>query len=129
MENEQNTKAAIRKGQPVTTGVLNYFPNAIKAVAECSLAGNKQHNLGNALNWDMSKSTDEPDAMVRHLMDHFIEPVDDDGIPHVVKVAWRALALCERYLQAENGAKSMFSNTKQHGCPFDEPTYNPEKIK
>lgn len=91
-------KAQVRKGQPVFSGVLAYFPNALKAVAECSLAGNNQHHPDKPLHWDMSKSSDEKDALVRHLMDHSIDPVDDDGILHLQKVAWRALAALERYL-------------------------------
>lgn len=87
-----------RKGQPVTSGVLWYFPNAIKAIAECSKAGNDQHHPDKPLHWDMSKSADEPDAMVRHLIDHRINPMDTDGILHLTKVAWRSLAMLERYL-------------------------------
>lgn len=88
-----------RKRQPVATGVLQYFPNALKAVANASLVGNEQHNPGEPLHWDMSKSKDEADAMTRHLIDHLSgEPIDDDGVMHLSKVAWRALAMLEREL-------------------------------
>ena len=90
---------AVRKGQPVCTGVLLYFPNAIKAVSAASLAGNDQHHSDKPLHWDMSKSKDEADCLVRHLMDGLGEsPMDDDGVHHLAKVAWRALALLERTL-------------------------------
>jgi len=46
----------------------------------------------------MDKSTDEYDALMRHLIDHDIEPMDDDDILHLTKVAWRAMAGLERYL-------------------------------
>ena len=46
----------------------------------------------------MTKSKDEEDALVRHLIDHSIDPMDTDGILHLGKVAWRALAALERYL-------------------------------
>ncbi len=91
-------KAAERKATPVFSGVLKYFPNALKEVAKCSQAGNDQHHPDKPLHWDMSKSTDEYDALTRHLIDHTINPVDDDGTLHLAKVAWRALAGLERHL-------------------------------
>ena len=92
------SKHAERKATPVFSGVLKYFPKAIKYVSQVSKAGNDQHHPNKPLHWDKSKSTDEPDALVRHLIDHSINPVDDDGMLHAGKVAWRALALLERYL-------------------------------
>jgi hypothetical protein len=92
------SKHAERKATPVFSGVLKYFPKAIKYVSQVSKAGNDQHHPDKPLHWDKTKSTDEPDALVRHLIDHSIDPVDDDGMLHVGKVAWRALALLERYL-------------------------------
>ena len=91
-------KAKARKGMPVFSGVLKYFPNAIKEVAKCSKAGNDQHHPDKPLHWDMSKSKDEYDALCRHLIDHTIDPMDDDGVLHLAKVAWRALAGLERHL-------------------------------
>ena len=91
-------KASDRKATPVFTGVLKYFPNAIKYISKVSKAGNDQHHPGKPLHWDKSKSTDEPDALVRHLIDHSINPIDDDNMLHLGKVAWRALAMLERYL-------------------------------
>ena len=91
-------KAAERKATPVFSGVLKYFPNALKEVAKCSKAGNDQHHPDKPLHWDMNKSTDEYDALTRHLIDHTINPIDDDGTLHLAKVAWRALAGLERHL-------------------------------
>jgi hypothetical protein len=92
------TKAATRKATPVFSGVLKYFPNALKEVAKCSKAGNDQHHPDKPLHWDMDKSKDEYDALTRHLIDHTINPIDDDGVLHLAKVAWRALAGLERHL-------------------------------
>ena len=92
------SKHAERKATPVFSGVLKYFPKAIKYVSQVSKAGNDQHHPNKPLHWDKTKSTDEPDALVRHLIDHSIDPVDDDGMLHAGKGAWRALALLERYL-------------------------------
>lgn len=87
-----------RKATPVFSGVLKYFPNALKEVAKCSQVGNNQHHPDKPLHWDMNKSTDEYDALTRHLIDHTIDPLDDDGVLHLTKVAWRALAGLERHL-------------------------------
>ena len=91
-------KAANRKATPVFSGVLKYFPNALKEVSKCSKAGNDQHHPDKPLHWDMEKSKDEYDALTRHLIDHTINPIDDDGMLHLTKVCWRALAGLERYL-------------------------------
>lgn len=93
-----DNKVILRKNTPVFSGVLKYFPNALKAVARASKAGNDQHHPDKPLHWDMSKSSDEYDAMIRHLLDHQENPVDDDNVLHLTKVAWRALAGLERYL-------------------------------
>ena len=91
-------EAKKRKDTPVFSGVLSYFPNALKEVAKCSKAGNDQHHPEKPLHWDMSKSKDEYDALTRHLIDHTINPLDTDGVLHLAKVAWRALAGLERHL-------------------------------
>ena len=91
-----------RKQTPVFSGVLKYFPNALKEVAKCSQAGNVQHDNGDKLFWDRSKSGDELDALARHLIDHGVNPIDTDGIAHLAKCAWRALAGLEKYLEGQD---------------------------
>lgn len=98
VEIEDVSEAQKRKDTPVFSGVLKYFPNALKEVSKCSKAGNDQHHPDKPLHWDMSKSKDEYDALTRHLIDHTIDPMDTDGILHLTKVAWRSLAGLERYL-------------------------------
>ena len=88
-----------RKAMPITSGVLDYFPLAIAAVAKCSKAGNDQHHPGSPLHWDKSKSTDHADCIGRHLIDR--GTLDTDGIRHSAKLAWRALALLQTELAAE----------------------------
>lgn len=92
------TLPAARKGIPLCTGVLDYFPDALAAVAECSRMGNEQHNPGKPLHWDRSKSGDEADALLRHLVQR--GTIDSDGIRHSAKVAWRALALLQKEIEA-----------------------------
>jgi hypothetical protein len=79
-----------RKEYPVFSGLLMYFPDACLELARTSLAGNKQHHPDKPLHWDRTKSNDHLDALVRHLIQ--AGQIDDDGIRHSAKVAWRALA-------------------------------------
>lgn len=96
----KTSKAQDRKATPIFSGVLMYFPHALAYVAKVSKAGNDQHHPDKPLHWDMSKSTDEADALTRHLIDAGPnwDHLDDDGILHAGKVAWRALAMLERTL-------------------------------
>lgn len=93
-----------RKNIPLFSGVINYFPLALQEVAKTSLAGNEQHNPGTVLHWDRSKSGDEKDALMRHLLD--AGKIDDDGIRHSAKVAWRALANLEKEIEEFHEKKS-----------------------
>jgi hypothetical protein len=89
-----------RKQRPVYSGVLKYFPDALLEVAHASWAGNEQHHPGEELWWDKSKSTDELEALARHLLE--AGTLDTDGVRHSAKVAWRALANLQRELDKEN---------------------------
>ena len=90
-----------RKGMPLHSGVLMYFPDALLAVSQHSKAGNDKHNPGQPLHWDKSKSGDHADALARHLID--IGPNWDlldeetDSL-HATALAWRALALLQTVL-------------------------------
>ncbi len=91
------TTAEGRKNQPVASGVLDYFPDAIVAIAAVSKAGNYQHSPGQPLNWARDKSGDEADALLRHFLQR--GTVDDDGLLHSAKLAWRALALLQKEIE------------------------------
>ena len=95
----RGASAADRKAMPVCTGCLDYFPDALLEVSRVSKAGNDQHNPGEPLHWAKEKSTDEPDALLRHLIDRGKR--DTDGQRHSAKVAWRALAMLQREIEAE----------------------------
>lgn len=87
-----------RKKYPIITGVLDYFPDAIAALAHLSWVGNDKHNPGQPLHWARGKSGDEADALGRHLLRRgLIDP--SDGIRETVKVAWRALAMLQKELE------------------------------
>jgi len=77
-----------RKKIPIYSGVIKYFPRAIIALAKKSAEGNEQHNPGTELHWDRSKSGDELDAHMRHL-------IEEDWVAH----AWRAMANLEKFLE------------------------------
>jgi hypothetical protein len=95
-----------RKAQPICSGVLDYFPDALLEVAKVSKQGNDQHNPGEPLHWAKEKSADEADALLRHLLDRGTR--DSDGQRHSAKVAWRALALLQREIEAERTGQKTF---------------------
>ena len=98
-----NKEAQKRKEEPVYEGFFKYFPKAIRAVANVSFVGNEQPHPGEPLHWDKKKSMDEPDALLRHMLDNAEgEIFDTDGLRHKAKTAWRAMADLERELE-KNG--------------------------
>lgn len=86
-----------RKAAPLARGLLDYFPDACKAVAALSLAATKQHHPNKEMHWDRSKSMDHADCVARHLIDR--GAFDTDGQRHSAKVAWRALAMLQIELE------------------------------
>lgn len=90
-----------RKHIPMATGLIDYFPNALAAVAALSKFGNDKHNPGEPLHWSRGKSNDHADCIARHLVDRGGH--DADGNRHSVQLAWRALALLEIELEEALG--------------------------
>jgi hypothetical protein len=94
--------SALRKGKPLFSGCLMYFPDALLAVAEHSNKANNKHNPGQPLHWSKDKSKDHADCIARHLLD--IGKNWDDIDPefnslHATALAWRALALLQTVLE------------------------------
>lgn len=106
------TDAKTRKDAPIARGVLDYFPNALAAVAELSRIGNEQHNPGQPMHWAKEKSTDHADCIIRHLIDR--GTVDTDGVRHAAKVAWRALALLQ--IELEEAAQRVTKEQVSSRC-------------
>ena len=88
------TDSAARKQIPVVTGVLDYFPDAIAAVANVSRVGNDKHNPGQPLHWSRDKSDDHADCIGRHLLERGqFDPITK--VRHSAQLAWRALAMLQ----------------------------------
>lgn len=88
------TDSTARKEYPVSSGVLDYFPDAIVALAHVSFLANEQHNAGQPMHWARAKSTNEEDTLLRHYMQRGTN--DTDGLSHTAKMAWRALAILQK---------------------------------
>ena len=90
-----------RKNMPIYSGVLKYFPDALLEISKVSKAGNDKHNPGEPLHWNREKSTDESDALIRHLIDHEKGDLIDesDGQLHLAHAAWRILAWLQKELE------------------------------
>lgn len=92
------TDSKARKETPIARGFLDYFPDAVAAVAQVSFAGNQKHNPGEPLHWSKGKSADHADCVARHLIER--GTIDaEDGLRHSAKLAWRALALLQIELE------------------------------
>jgi hypothetical protein len=98
------TDAKERKTYPLWSGLMQYFPDALIAVAHCSYVANEQHNPGEALRWAREKSADHEDTLLRHLIER--GATDSDGIRHSAKMAWRALAILQLELEKDRNRTS-----------------------
>jgi len=85
---------------PLAAGCLDYFPDALAAVARLSKKGNDKHNPGQPLHWSREKSGDHADCILRHMTERgkMDETIDE---LHDVEVAWRALAQCQLALEQQ----------------------------
>lgn len=96
--------SAGRKQFPVASGVLDYFPDAVVEVSSVSFMGNEQHNPGQPLHWSRGKSDDHSDTLMRHFLARGTR--DKDGQRHSAKMAWRAFAILQLEIEAEQKATS-----------------------
>lgn len=102
------TDSAKRKGLPIARGFVDYFPDAMVAVAALSMYANEKHNPGEPLHWSKDKSSDHDDCLMRHFLERYAVDADD-GFLHLVKVAWRAMASLQVHL--ENGGEYRSNGT------------------
>lgn len=97
----------LSKKDRITTGCLDYFPNALAAIGRWSAYCNTKYvpavpSTDGSPRWSFDVSTDHADAIASHLAQRG-EP-GDGGFSHSVALAWRALALLETEL-VNAGAK------------------------
>jgi hypothetical protein len=97
------TDSGTRKEIPIHSGVIRYFPAALVAVAQISKFGNDKHNPGQPLHHSRGKSMDHKDCIVRHLIDAEEVPYDENGLPELAYLAWRALAALQEFLEENEG--------------------------
>lgn len=93
-----------RKERPMYRGLIAYFPDALAEIANVSHVGNEQHNPGEEMHWARDKSRDHADCIIRHLVEQ--GSMDDDGLRHSAKMAWRALALLQIEIEAEQRGRA-----------------------
>lgn len=86
-----------RKTYPLGTFLVGYFPDALMYLSHLSWVANEQHNPGEPMHWAREKSTDQIDCVARHLLE--AGTIDDDGLLHTGKLAWRALAMLQLELE------------------------------
>jgi hypothetical protein len=92
------TDSAARKTVPMCSGLVDYFPDALAAVAEISFKGNEKHNPGEPLHHARGKSMDHADCIVRHLVNR---GGFDGDVRESAAMAWRALALLQEELEKD----------------------------
>lgn len=98
--------SAYRKAFPVTSGLIDYFPDACAAVSEVSYLGNLKHNPGQIMHHARGKSMDHADCIGRHLMERGgFDTIVVEGVTyrirHTAALAWRAFALLQEELENE----------------------------
>lgn len=108
MSKPRNAADPITKEDRITSGVVDYFPNALAAIGRWSTYNNTKYppavpSPDGSPRWSFNVSTNHADAIASHLAQR--GTVDTEtGLSHSVPLAWRALALLESELIAA-GAK------------------------
>lgn len=107
MEVKLPTDTQARKEIPIATGCLDYFPDALAAIAELSKHGNDKHNPGQPLHWSRGKSDDHPDCALRHFTERGKWDVWENGVKvrHSTQAAWRMLAVLQLEIEADRAKK------------------------
>lgn len=84
---------------PLVSGVINYFPRALLAVADVSAYGVDKYSVPYSVkSWAKVPNGFEryTNAMGRHLAYEAIDPIDhESGLLHAQMAAWNALARLE----------------------------------
>lgn len=62
------TDSDLRKGIPIFSAALSYFPDALAAVSVLCRRANDKHSPGEPMHWARDKSADQLDCLARHLL-------------------------------------------------------------
>lgn len=95
-----------RKAFPIMRGVIDYFPDALAAIAQVSFVGNLKHNPGEPMHHSRGeKNAPHVDEIVRHLIQRGgFDSVVINGVTYQVRhtalAGWRSLALLQEELEA-----------------------------
>lgn len=89
---------------PMTTALLDFFPDALAEVAEVSALSAIAHNAVLEDGTVVHRRGDGPhndhaNSLLRHMVRR--GETDKDGLRHTAKVAWRALALLQEELERD----------------------------
>lgn len=91
--------------KPLAGTVINVFPRSILAIGAVILKGKEKYPDPN--NWKKVEGakTRYQESLMRHLIKHNMGILRDEesGLPHLVHVAWNALAILELELMGEKG--------------------------
>lgn len=91
--------------KPLAGTVINVFPRSILAIGAVILKGKEKYPDPN--NWKKVEGakTRYQESLMRHLIKHNMGILRDEesGLPHLVHVAWNALAILELELMGERG--------------------------
>ena len=97
-----------RKQRPMFEALFKYFPDALMEISHHSWKANEKHNPGEPVYWNRDKSTDEKDALLRHMIDLAKgEEYDEDGFRTATAVAWRSLAMLQKELEADRDVSKL----------------------
>ncbi len=99
------TNSKERKEIPIFSGFISYFPDAMAAVASHSFKSNEKHNPGEPLHWAREKSTDQLDALARHLTELGMLANDPDimeKIELLKAIVWRGMAELQLTIELAN---------------------------
>lgn len=91
-----------RERPPLASGLLDYFPDALAAVAEVSRVGSLQHHPDKPMHWDRDKPANYADKHMRHFMKR--GTLDTDKQRHLAKSAWNILALLQEEIDDSDEA-------------------------
>lgn len=98
--------SADRKQVAMSRGLKAYFPDALALIARHSVLMNEKHNPGQPVHWSREKSSDHEDCIERHGTSIAIDPDSlDDGQPHMICRAWRALAALQLWAEKKYGSE------------------------